>query len=250
MLRVETKLLRTTGSVAIVAASLLLSAGYGLAQKKEAKQAAAFRDDVKEIQASITKAKHQLETTVAAYNDLLKEGNTKTKPAHKKLVGEIGKSESMVAGIRKKKDSLTKTGDKFFTAWDAGVRKLSSESLKTVSQERLNATRQAYSDMLDNMKAAGEAYEPVITSLKDQATLMGQDLSPETLATLREKAAPGLNKQAEELFAKIDKILNAEQEKETKVDESLDAETNADESALEDQTSQPDKPEVSDEASD
>ena len=106
--------------------------------------------------------------------------------------------------------------------------------MKATSRGRLDAIRRTYDGMLENMAAAGEAYEPFIVSLKEQATLMGQDLSAETIGSLRADMAPELNTQAKDLFTLVDKILQSEQQKEKELDDSLAAEASAEHSALDD----------------
>ena len=88
------QLVRAAGSTAIIGVAASLAIGTVLAQKAESKEAAAFRKEVQQVQTSITKAKRQLEATLATYNDLLKEGNQKLEPGHKKLVGTSARARA------------------------------------------------------------------------------------------------------------------------------------------------------------
>ena len=72
--------------------------------------------------------------------------------------------------------------------------------------------------------SAKESYEPLMSSLKEQATLLSQDLSPETLTMMREDVAPDVRTKGEQVLASLDRILNNEQAHEAAIDEILDEE--------------------------
>jgi hypothetical protein len=57
----------------------------------------------------------------------------------------------------------------------------------------------------------------MIVSLNEQATLIGQDNSDQTLEILND-VAPGIHTQAEEVFASIEKALSKETESESEMD--------------------------------
>ena len=78
--------------------------------------------------------------------------------------------------------------------------------------------------MSDNLAAAGETYRPLIASLKEQSTLVGQDQSTETLAILSKEAAPDIHSRAEQVYASIEKSLSKEQSSEAEMDTILEEE--------------------------
>jgi len=76
--------------------------------------------------------------------------------------------------------------------------------------------------MIERMESTAEAYRPLVSSLHDQIKLMGFDLSPEAMSALQGPAQE-LNAMAEELFARIDAVLNQEQQDEAAIAEQSDA---------------------------
>ena len=72
--------------------------------------------------------------------------------------------------------------------------------------------------MIERMTAAAEVYNPLISSLKDQALFMGRDLSAEALSALTEVAAE-LNGMADELYARIAELLEDESQDEAQLAE-------------------------------
>jgi hypothetical protein len=78
--------------------------------------------------------------------------------------------------------------------------------------------------MSDNLDAAGEEYRPLLASLKEQSTLIGQDQSTETLAILGEEAAPDIHDMAEQVYASLEKSLSKEVSDEAEMDTILEEE--------------------------
>ena len=90
--------------------------------------------------------------------------------------------------------------------------------------------------MSDNLVKAREVYEPFIALLNEQAVLLMQDLSMETVASLREDVAPEVHSKAETLFATIEAILSKEQMAEAEVNEILAEEESEVDAGMEDDT--------------
>ena len=61
-------------------------------------------------------------------------------------------------------------------------------SFKEMSQKQLDTARARFDTMIARMGEGREAYQPFITSLKDQIQFLGRDLSPEALGALDEAA--------------------------------------------------------------
>ena len=103
--------------------------------------------------------------------------------------------------------------DKVFKAWQQEIEGYQSEKMRQLGAERLNATKQRYEQMIERIRATGEAYDPLFSSLHDQVLFMGRDLSAEALESLTE-VADELNQSAEDLYARVSEVLEEEQQDE------------------------------------
>jgi hypothetical protein len=193
-----------------------------LAQSKGAKEAQKFKTEGENVRKGIEKTRDQFKTTMNTYNSFLEGKDKKLESGYKKLSQDVTKSEKMVEDLRKQITGLEKTAEGFFATWEQELKSFTSESIRKQSEERLNAAKTGFETMRDHMSAAGEAYQPFIGSLKDQIQLLGLDLSPDTLAALQKESAPELNQMADELFKRIDDILNKEKASHDQVDQALD----------------------------
>ena len=204
----------------------LASASFAASKDKEAEQ---FRKEGEKARQAIESVRDQIQKTVAAYDTMLAATDKKLQSSHKKLASEVEKTEKAVASGKKDVTTFRATAKTFFVLWEDGVGAISTASIQEASKKRLEAARKAFEGMAENLTAAREAYEPFIGSLKEQVTLTAQDLSPGTVALLREDVAPELHAKADEVFAAIEQLLTKEKVNEDEVNQILDEEQGASE---------------------
>ncbi len=198
--------------------------------KKSSKEAAKFRTHGEQARVAIEKARDQLEKTVEAYDALLAAGDKKLQSSHKKLAQEVTKTEKVVDEGRKQVTTFQQTAEKFFATWEKGISDIATKSIREASERRYEAAHTGFQNMRDNLGAAREAYEPLMGSLREQVTLLAQDLTPETVAMLGKDVAGDLHSQAEQVFASIERSLSQEKMNENEVNQILaeeEAETGA-----------------------
>jgi hypothetical protein len=188
------------------------------------KQAEEFRKEGARARESIEKARDQLKKTVEAYDVLLGSEAKKLEKHHDKLRSEIKEMGKVVEEVRKRVESFQKTAEEFFASWGTLIEGIGTESIKVASGKRLLAARALFKNMSDNLDAAGEEYRPLVASLKEQATLIGQDLSTETLAILGKEAAPDIHARAEKVYASLEQSLSKEVKDEAEMDTILEEE--------------------------
>jgi len=213
------------GIVLVVCGFVALMTSPVVAQgKKESKAAVKFRTQGEQAGKAIEQVRGQLEKTLQAYEDLLSAKDKKLQSAHKKLTGEIDKTEKMVESGKKTVQAFQEGAETFFGMWETNLDSISTASIREASQNRLEAARAKAQNMADNLNSAKESYEPMMSSLREQATLLGQDLSSDTLTMMREDVAPDVRAKGEEVLASLDRVLNDEQAHEAEIDEILDEE--------------------------
>ena len=135
---------------------------------------------------------------------------------YKKLVKSLEKSEKVAGKTRERVEKMQGQADKVFSAWTQELDSYENEQLKDLGMQRLDASKQRYGVMIERMESASEAYRPLVSSLHDQIKLMGFDLSPEAMGALQGPAEE-LNAMSVELFARIDAVLNQEQQDEAAI---------------------------------
>lgn len=207
--------------VTLIGTVLLLCNSNAVAQAGS-KESQKFLDYSQDAREALVDAKSQLASTVALYNSLIAGETEKPESTYKKLIKALEKSEKVAGKTRDRVDKMQNQADKVFSAWTQELESYENEQLKEVGIQRLDAAKQRYGVMIERMESAGEAYSPLVSSLHDQIKLMGFDLSPDAMSALQGPAQE-LNAMAEELFARVDAVLNQEQQDEAAIAEQSDA---------------------------
>ena len=210
--------------VATICACMMLATGPTTAQsKKDSKEAAKFRTQGEQARAAIEKARDQLQKTVEAYDALLEANDKKAEAEteYKKAAQEVTKTENVVEEGRKQVTMFQETAEKFFVTWEKGVANISTESIRKASKGRYEAAQTGFQNMIENLGAAREAYEPLMGSLREQVTLLAQDLTSDTVAMLAKDVAPELHSQAVQVFDSIERSLSQEKMSEEEVNQIL-----------------------------
>jgi hypothetical protein len=169
------------------------------------------------------------------YNAILNSEVDNPEKAFKSLSKDIDKSEKLWKTANKSFDSMQKAGNKLFSSWQKEVDTFTNEQMKQISMEQLEKGNAKYQQMVEQMSAAKEAYEPFISSLNEQALFMGRDLSTAAIEALQ-PLAEELNASAATLLASIDAVLNQEVEV-ADAEESAEPEEATDDTAADDTAS-------------
>lgn len=201
--------------IALMAAFFLLGNSNALAQAGS-KESQKFLDYSQDARDTLIDAKSELASTVALYNTLIAGEAEKPESTYKKLVKALEKSEKVAGKTRDRVEKMQNQADKVFSAWTQELESYENEQLKELGMQRLDTAKQRYDVMIERMKSAGEAYHPLVSSLHDQIKFMGFDLSPEAMSALQGPAEE-LNAMSGELFARIDAVLDQEQQDEAAI---------------------------------
>ena len=148
-------------------------------------------------------AREQLSKTVDTYNAIFAEGVTDVRKAYRDVEGEMKKTEERREQVRTKVDEMKTEADTYFASWSESLQQIGDADLRKRSEARMAETRAQFDGVLAAVGESREAYEPFMTSLKDQWTYLGHDLNANGIASLKPDADK-LNQQGKELFKKID----------------------------------------------
>jgi len=202
-------------STMVVAMALMagLAAGPVLAQEATASAARDASKDAADLQKKADAAKKSVEETrtqlneaLGLYNGIVQGQEKDPRNAHKKLAKILDGVVTKRASNAGAWDQMQAKSVDFFKAWEAELGTISTESIRQVSQQRLDAARGRYEKMSTSLTAAREEYTKFLTNFQDQVTLMGRDLSPEAIAGLQAPATE-LNAQAEALKARAAEMM-------------------------------------------
>jgi hypothetical protein len=157
---------------------------------------------------AVNDTKAQIQKTMDAYNVVLAPETADRRDAYKKLQKEMTSTDKKRMETQKKADDMNLEADKLFKSWEGSTAAIQNPDLRKRSEERLQKTKDRYSEIRQSGQSASTLYSPFVKSLQDQVAFLGHDLNAGAVASLKPDADK-LNAQAKELYAAIDKVTTA-----------------------------------------
>lgn len=152
---------------------------------------------------STTSAREQIGKTLDTYNAIWADDTKDVKKVYKSVEGEMKKTEERREDVKKQLDAMKVEADAYFASWKASIAEIGNADLRKKSEARMGETKAKFDGIQGSIAEARQAYEPFITSVKDQWTYLGHDLNPSGISSLKPERDK-LNVTAKELFGKID----------------------------------------------
>lgn len=190
--------------VRIAAATAVMAVTVGAAAQPQVRQTERLVQRAENTVEQIARARTQLQNTLAIYNTLMS-GAGDSKELFNDLRKAVDRTDDRRSDVRKRGDDMEKEAHKFFEEWTKSLADIGSAEMRQRAQERLNATRLSFSEILAAGRRAGADFDVFMGGLRDQITYLGYDLNPAGIASLAEDAAR-VNEQAAALFVSIDEI--------------------------------------------
>ncbi len=189
-----------------LAAVLAGTAGNALAQSSDAyKKAADTGKKMKELQDQLTKAKAQIQKTVASLNTVVQPGGDLPKK-YKNFTDELKELGKYSDDLRKRATDMRAKGAEYFDAWAKEQGAIQNPALLKKSQERQTAVKAKFEGIRPLMQKARETAVPFTANLQDVATYLGTDLTAGGVAAVGDMVKE-IQGQSEALQKSLDAIL-------------------------------------------
>jgi len=107
------------------------------------------------------------------------------RPLYKDYSSNVDKLDSIAADVRKQADAMQSKGQAYFQEWEAEQAKINNEDIKTRSVQRRAEVEQAFSRINDKSQRLKDAYQPLMSDLKDIRTALNNDLTPGGIAAIK-----------------------------------------------------------------
>lgn len=145
------------------------------------KRVIAARDEEKE-------AGEQFKDALAKLRELYGNQNTPLEKTYDQLKGEFDDSNSRAEAVRKRVRDVETVAADLFREWEAEIKQISTDSMRSSSRDQLRQTRQRYEEMHTSLKRAEESMEPVLTKFRDHVLYLKHNLNAQAIASLKGEA--------------------------------------------------------------
>ena len=195
------------GLAGLVIITLMLQ-GCASGGSKGQKQTEKLTSTISDFSMSVSKGRADIEQTLSAYDLIVNnEGGDLQKPYNQFSKG-LKALEAEKVRIGKIVDRMKVEADVFFSNWEVSNENFTSPEMMQRATDRMNETKARYDAIHAAGEAAGDAYEPFITILRDQHIYLSNDLNATAAASLKKDAAR-IQRTSTGVYTKIDAVIAA-----------------------------------------
>jgi gas vesicle protein len=106
-----------------------------------------------------------------------------------RLKSEYDDSSTRATAVRKRISEMETVANDLFREWEAEIKDISTESMRSSSREQLRQTRERYEEMHAALKRAEKSMDPVITKFRDHVLFLKHNLNAQAIASLKGESA-------------------------------------------------------------
>lgn len=129
--------------------------------------------------------KEQFKTALEQFTALTDFKGGDLEATYKKLNGEYEASVNKADEVNKRISDIEDVSGALFREWEQEIEQYSSAALKRNSQQKLDATKVHYQQLISTMKQAESRIEPVLSVFKDQVLYLKHNLNAQAIASLK-----------------------------------------------------------------
>lgn len=160
---------------------------YGAMEKVGVHKRDIMVDRVKEARDTQADAKKQFLTAMEQFKSVVHVQGGELEKQYNALSASLRKSEQAAADVRKRIASVEDVSEALFSEWRSELKQYSSPTLKSASQQKYDATKRKYGELIAAMKRAEAKLEPALVPLRDQVLFLKHNLNARAIAGLSDE---------------------------------------------------------------
>lgn len=160
---------------------------YGAMEKMGVHKRDIMVDRVKEARDTQSATKKQFLSAMEQFKSVVNVQGGDLEKKYNALSATLQKSEKSAADVRTRIQSVESVSEALFSEWRSEIKQYSSAALKSSSQQKYDATRRKYGELMAAMRRAESKLEPVLAPLRDQVLFMKHNLNARAIAGLSDE---------------------------------------------------------------
>jgi sugar-specific transcriptional regulator TrmB len=172
-------------------------------------------DRVEDTRDAQQEAKEQFQSALEKFSAVMNFSGGELEEKYNELKTELERSESKAKSVRKHIGDVENVADALFDEWESELNQYSNDNLRRVSEQKLEQTRQRYSQLIEAMRRAESKIDPVLLAFRDQVLFLKHNLNAQAIASLHDEFASveadiaSLIKEMEVSIAEADEFIKA-----------------------------------------
>lgn len=152
-------------------------------------------------------AKQQFKTALERFTALTNFKGGKLETTYNELNAEYEVSTQKANEVKKRIDDIEDVSAALFSEWEAELNQYSNAALKQNSQQKLNATRVHYKQLISAMRQAEAKIEPVLSVFRDQVLYLKHNLNAQAIVSLNSQLS-SVKSDVATLVSAMEKSIN------------------------------------------
>lgn len=132
-------------------------------------------------------AKTQFEDALEQFRAVVTVDAGELESTYDQLRREYDSSVTRADTVGERIDAVESVADALFSEWESELDEYSSDSLRAQSQQQLEATRERYATLMQQMNNAESQMAPVLEVFQDQVLTLKHNLNARAIAALRDE---------------------------------------------------------------
>src|SRR5512145_297212 len=162
---------------------------YGTMEKVGIHKRDIMVDRVKAARDTQNETKEQFVSAMEQFKSVVHFKGGDLEKEYNKLNATLKKSEAKAAEVRDRIRAVENVSEALFDEWRAEIKQYANDSLRRSSQNKYDATRKKYAELIKAMKKAEAKLEPALVPLRDQVLFMKHNLNAKAIAGLTSEVA-------------------------------------------------------------
>jgi hypothetical protein len=180
--------MRTRSLLPIFAILLLLSgcrsAYYAAWEKLGYEKRDILVSRVESARDSQQAAKEQIKTTYQRFQELTHYNGGDLEAEYNKINDAYESAKSRADTVSKRINSVDKVANDMFDEWQKELSEYQNQDLRRSSEQKLDASKQKYSELLAVMRRSEQKMQPVLSAFHDQVLFLKQNLNAQAISSL------------------------------------------------------------------
>lgn len=160
---------------------------YGAMEKVGIHKRDIMVDRVKEARDTQGETKKQFLTAMEQFKSVVNVQGGDLERQYNALSSTLQKSERAASDVRKRVKAVEDVSEALFSEWRSEIKQYNSATLKSASQQKYDATKRKYGELIAAMKRAESKLEPALVPLRDQVLFMKHNLNARAIAGLSDE---------------------------------------------------------------
>lgn len=139
-------------------------------------------EDARDAQES---AKVQFQSALEKFSEVVDFRGGELEEKYKELKTELERSEANARAVKSHIDDVESVAKALFKEWESELNQYSNDNLRRSSEQKLNLTRQRYTQLISAMKRAEEKIGPVLAAFRDNVLFLKHNLNAQAIASLQ-----------------------------------------------------------------